>query len=114
MPVRCPKCSFESADDAAWCDFCKEPFRKKGASAAPAPAAPAAPPVPAAPAAPIDPDVLLKMGDGEKLPTLPPWARTAAWAFLGAVFVLGMAVTGALFARSRMTAQDEPQTLRSQ
>lgn len=107
MPVRCPKCSFESADDAAWCDFCKEPFRKKG-------------PAPTAPISsikndlPIDPDVLLKMGDGEKLPTVPPWARTAAWAFLGAVFVLGMAVTGALFARSRMAAQDEPQTLRSQ
>ena len=27
--MKCPACGFETPDTQAWCDFCKEPFRKK-------------------------------------------------------------------------------------
>ncbi|MFH1724694.1 MAG: hypothetical protein ABII00_08735 [Elusimicrobiota bacterium] len=32
--MKCPACGFETPDAQGWCDFCKEPFRKKAAERA--------------------------------------------------------------------------------
>ena len=42
MSLKCPSCGFDSPEGAKWCDFCKEPFRRKEAP----PPAPAAAPAP--------------------------------------------------------------------
>ena len=120
MPVRCPKCTFESPDDAAWCDFCKEPFRKvskkeePAAQPVPAPPAPVAmktveAPVPEDAAATLEAlrkaDAVLKSGDVEKLPTLPPWFRGLAWLFLGVWLMTGIMLAGMMFARRREARQ---------
>jgi hypothetical protein len=47
--MKCPACGFETPDSQAWCDFCKEPFKK------PTPKAPAAAASAPAAAAPVDP-----------------------------------------------------------
>lgn len=40
--MKCPACGFETSDEQGWCDFCKEPFRKRasGAGESPQEAAP--------------------------------------------------------------------------
>lgn len=101
MAQRCPACKMESADDAAWCDFCKEPFRKPAPAAA-RPVTAKEPPK----TLPVDPDALLKAGDGETLPALPPWARGAAWAFLAMILLVAMMLGGAMYARQKAAAVD--------
>lgn len=109
MSVRCNACGFDSADDAQWCDFCKEPFRKKSAAAEPAPAAvPSHSPANVKePEAKVDPKVqlLLKQlstaGDGLTLPKLPPWFKYVAWSFFGAWFLTGAILGGIMLARYR-------------
>ncbi len=106
MSVRCKSCGMESADGAAWCDFCKEPFVKKPKAAATPPPAPA--PEPAAPppelagitkekVEELDVDKLLKPAS-EPPPAAPPWLRPIAWVMLGLIIVTG---TIALFALQR-------------
>lgn len=46
MSVKCPSCGFDSPESAQWCDFCKEPFRRKEAKLPESPPLPAAPPGP--------------------------------------------------------------------
>src|SRR5258705_162095 len=33
MSLKCPACGFDSPEGAAFCDMCKEPFKKKGSAA---------------------------------------------------------------------------------
>ncbi len=129
MAVKCGACGFESADDARWCDFCKEPFRKK-ASASAAPAVAAAPPPQPAPrplsatsriepsddAKPVDPKVLQLVkqlsatGDGLTLPKTPGYMKYLAWAFLASWLLTGCILAGVLLARykDRQSATDTP------
>ena len=106
MSVRCPSCGFESAQDSAWCDFCKEHFTK-GKKAAPAPP-PAAPPPAAAPAQPKlskeellakVPAELIASEDEEKIPVIPKWVRILCWIFLGVWFLWGMILGGIIYGR---------------
>ncbi len=118
--MKCPACGFDSADDAAWCDFCKEPFRK---AAPPAPGAagsgesfrappPQAPAPAAAPAQrngkPLVNLDLKSLDPGERIPTIPPWARMAAWAFLGLWAVGGMMLLGYYAAQERRAVESVP------
>ena len=114
MGRKCPACGFESPADAAFCDFCKEPFRRKEApTARPSPQvkyhiSPTATPggrrlrdsddLPKEAQARLD--AAFASGDVEnKVPTLPHWFRYLAWAFLGVWFVTGMILGGAMVAR---------------
>lgn len=110
--MKCPACGFESADDAAWCDFCKEPFRKAGRP--PSPEAPLGPPPPPAPAQasrngkPLADIDLKGLDSGERIPAVPPWARLAAWAFLAAWLICGMMLLGTYAAKERSDVQSIP------
>lgn len=104
--MKCPACGFESADDAAWCDFCKEPFRKKPAEPSAAPPPPAAPAPSGPPPAGHIPDEFAHLDPGERVPVLPPSVRYAAWAFLAIWFIFGMMVMGYWLGRKK--AADEP------
>lgn len=100
--MKCPACGFETPDSQAWCDFCKEPFKGKGSSAAaPPPALPARVEVPAAlmakllaergrsegePGAGAIPPEFLHLDAGEKVSGFPPIVRQLAWVFL---FIVG-------------------------
>lgn len=67
--MKCPACGFETPDEQAWCDFCKEPLRKRkpaapeAKTAAPQPPegaaleAKTAAPVPAAKSVPVPEEV---------------------------------------------------------
>ncbi len=70
MGVKCPSCGFESPAEAAWCDFCKEPFRKKEKTPSPPVALPAQPVAPApitAPAPPKGPRVRYRLPESISL-----------------------------------------------
>lgn len=110
-PVKCPACAMETPDDQGYCDFCKEPFRKKApAEPAPKPAQPVVPVPPevmekvlahknapgpsGSPYAPEIPPEFAELGDGERIAGLPPVAKQLAWGFLAIIVVwtgLGMA-----------------------
>lgn len=135
MSRKCPSCGFDSADDAAWCDFCKEPFVKKAKAAAPPPADSAAPPVSAAPpisAAPAAGAAASPSGSPAVPPALagltkdqvdklavdsflkadlepsvgaPTWLRPLAWVAFALCVILG---TAALFALQRRYQQSRP------
>lgn len=124
MSVKCPACGFDSPDEAKWCDFCKEPFRKKTTDAAPAeepaPPAPAAQPKrpslkyyqpvpakqpPAASPAPAPSVPAIELKDDEKVPAVPPWFRYAAWAFLGVWVVAGMILAGIFYGRYKVSQE---------
>lgn len=115
----------ETPEEQGYCDFCKEPFRKKPE----APAAPVAKPaqqvvVPpevmekllshknapgpsASPYAPEIPPEFAELGDGERIAELPPVAKKAAWAFL-ALVVLWTAVGMAWFASKARRLEGRP------
>lgn len=98
MSVKCPSCGFESADGAQWCDMCKQPFNKARPAAAQAVKDP-----PKAPEdlkkAPAD-ELLKKLASEEqKVPPVPPWARMAAWVFLGMWIIFGCILAGVYMAR---------------
>jgi hypothetical protein len=108
MAAKCPACGFESADDAQWCDFCKEPFnKKKGEKPAPAPIPEAKPANPAPPSAlgPVSledlprealaklPPNLLPGQDGEKIPEAPKWLKPFAISFLAVVAIAAALLT---------------------
>ncbi|TBR19450.1 hypothetical protein EPO15_14260 [bacterium] len=110
----CPACKMESPEELGYCDFCKEPFRRK-----PPPPEPkvqpkvAVPPevlaklleakrapAPAEAAAGIPPE-FLALDAGERIPELSPAARKLAWAFLAAVVFLGGVVGVYILTRPR-------------
>ncbi len=108
MSVKCPACGFDSPDEALYCDFCKEPFKKHAATKAPA--AQAQPPQTAPAAQELTklspeelfkrlPTELLKDAEQEKLPTWPQWFRVFAWLFLGAWLMLAIGASLMLFMR---------------
>lgn len=84
----------DSADAAAWCEFCGEPFRK------PSPAEPKLD----AEKVLADPAKFLAAAEKPAVPVLPPYFRLLAWAFLGAWFLTGMMLAGILLARKRAAA----------
>lgn len=93
----------ESPPDAGWCDFCKEPFRDRK----PEPAA-----LPSSGEKLSEEELLkrlpaeyLRGSDGERLPTVPRWAKNASWAFLAAMVVLAVAATLTFVSRARTQSQ---------
>lgn len=127
--MKCPACGFETDEEQGWCDFCKEPFRKKKAPEAPKPGAadaaqkpqekaPAleASPKGAAAAVPVEaaqPGVLskltaeqafelLKSMPQERIPEIPPIVRYAAWILWGLICLLMLVVGIFAINRSRM------------
>jgi hypothetical protein len=96
MSVKCPACGFESPDSAEWCDFCKEPLKKKKGAAL------------------IDelkklpPEKVLErlpqelrkdLSREEKLPAWSPWFRPMAYAFL--LLMVGLLVAAAILTATR-------------
>jgi hypothetical protein len=104
--VKCPACGFESPDEAQWCDFCKEPFRK---------ARPATPPAKVDSEAvrkaldPTDgiPPEFLALDSGGKIPPVPPWLRYATWSVIAAWFIAIMAFMGAYLAKRNSPSQTQ-------
>ena len=107
--MKCPACGFETPDGQAWCDFCKHPFRPKAGKGS------VDKDVPSKKSTPLSPDILRKLHHvkaeasgqvkggippefahldaGEKIPAVPPLARTLAWGILAVVLlwtVVGM------------------------
>ncbi|MFH2204099.1 MAG: hypothetical protein ABIJ96_13345 [Elusimicrobiota bacterium] len=106
--MKCPACGFETPDAQHWCDFCKEPFRKKEEPRA----------VPAQPPVKIAPELLSKLAEvkkeacsvkdaggippefahldtGGKIEGFSPFLRSLAYGFL-AFCILLMVVVGFL------------------
>jgi hypothetical protein len=119
MSVKCKACGFDSADGADWCEMCKEPFHKKlpakpaAAAAAPAAKPPAQNLADAQAAAEfaalkkLTPEELLKRipeelqrDPSEKIPTVPPWFRMAAYAFLFGLAILTVGLVAMTLMRS--------------
>lgn len=105
--MKCPACKMETPEEIGYCDFCKEPFRRKP---------PPPEPEPEAEKVALAPEVMAKVLEakrasaasasgepggippefagldaGERIPEIPPQARKLAWAFL-AIVVLWTAV----------------------
>ncbi|MFA6093391.1 MAG: hypothetical protein WCU88_06100 [Elusimicrobiota bacterium] len=112
--MKCPACGFETPEEQGWCDFCKEPFRRRTAEpaaradlpAAPVPAAAAAaPPLPkggplppaAAAQSPLSEEQISELlrQDREQIPEASPALRYVSWAF--AVFIAVLCVTTTIF-----------------
>ena len=126
MGLKCPSCSFDSPDDALYCDFCKEPFRKKPA------VKPAVAPIPKttqAPAMAQDQAEILeiakKLSKGtldkippelstleEKIPTLPPWLSTVTWIFLAVCLISAMIMGAMTYQRYRLHKENAAQSVR--
>lgn len=100
--MKCPACKMETPEELGYCDFCKEPFRRKPPPPEPksvekveVPAAVMAKileakrlapgPQPAEPGG-IPPE-FAALDAGERIPELPPVARKLAWAFLAIIVV---------------------------
>lgn len=128
MSVKCPSCGFDSPDGAQWCDFCKEPFKKKERPPATGATSPAAAP-PSTPAAPktqtpssspknieeLPQEVRAKIqtllaapDDREKVPAIPNWFRALAWLFMAVWLVSGIIVGGILLGRQRSRQESAP------
>ena len=113
--MKCPACKMETPEELGYCDFCKEPFRRKAPEPAPKVRdTVAVPPEVMAKlleaknqasveaAGPIPPE-FAALDAGERIPEFPPHVRKLAWAFLalvmfagslGLVYVLGRAQKG--------------------
>lgn len=96
-----------SAEGAAYCDFCKEPFGKKKERPRPPAAAPD-------PLAKIPPEKLLEMSDellksdAPPQPNVPPWLRPLAWTFLALCLAVSAAALWMLHARYEERRQEAP------
>lgn len=98
--MKCPACGMETPEAQGFCDFCKEPFRKKAPPPEPRKEEKVAVPpevmakllalkAPSGPGAPSElPAEFASLDAGERIPELPAGARKAAWAFLGAVVLV--------------------------
>ena len=99
MGIRCPACGFESAPEAQWCDFCKEPFRPKKRAQEPEE-------VKHDPTAPLlDVESVWKALAKDKWPQLPhmsPMVRTAVFVLAGffGFYAIAMSVLWVWNARS--------------
>ncbi|MBI4424452.1 MAG: hypothetical protein HY554_12020 [Elusimicrobia bacterium] len=109
--MKCPACGFDSPDDAGWCEFCKEPFRKKGPARPPA-APPAAGPKPSTNGASGVGPEFAHLDSGENIPILPPWLRPAAWAFLALWLLCGLVLLG-YYLGTRARSEDGPPARRA-
>lgn len=76
MPARCPSCSYENPERAAFCGMCKTPFRKAGSVRPPSGAADAA-------AVPGRTAVGARIGPASSVPRTPASSSSAALALLG-------------------------------
>lgn len=94
--MKCPACKMETPSELGYCDFCKEPFRRKAPEPKPAekvevPAAVMAKVLEAKLAGAADggsggiPPEFASLDAGERIPELPPIARKLAWAFLALI-----------------------------
>ncbi|MBI3552613.1 MAG: hypothetical protein HY077_08840 [Elusimicrobia bacterium] len=108
MSVKCPACGFDSPDGALFCDFCKEPFKKKApAKVSDSEAVQELKKLPPEELIKRVPEELLKeLAKEEQLPKLPPYFRALSWAFFGLWVVLGMIL--AALALSRYKARQVP------
>ncbi|MCX5788147.1 MAG: hypothetical protein NTX64_06515 [Elusimicrobia bacterium] len=102
--MKCPACGFDSPEGAEWCDFCKEPFRKKKApKPPPAPLPPAPAPAEAKPAdSGSVPSEFTGFETGERIPIVPGWVRIAAWGFLALWALLPLLVFGLYLGRKAL------------
>ncbi|MBI3299195.1 MAG: hypothetical protein HYZ75_13585 [Elusimicrobia bacterium] len=123
--VKCPACGMESPEELGYCDFCKEPFRKKKPEPAPPPSK--------QPAVPVPPEVFAKLmqakaaaepkaaGEeagipaefahldaGERIEGIPPGLRAAAWAFLAFVMLAGLGLAGTLISKGKRAKPAPP------
>lgn len=111
--MKCPACKMETPEEPGYCDFCKEPFRRKPAAPEPKPVEKVE--VPAAVMAkvleakkqasvedvgPIPPE-FAALDAGERIPQLPPHVRQLAWAFLALVVFAGSLTLVYMLARTR-------------
>lgn len=92
--MKCPACSMQVADDALYCDFCKEPFRKARRPRADAPAEAGAPKLPdpgkMPPAEALEPGAqppLLSAAVPGLGFRVPRWVRPLAWTFFLIVMI---------------------------
>ena len=133
--MKCPACGFETPDEQAWCDFCKEPFRKKAPEAqAPAAATPAAPAPPSllAQTPPISRELLQKLQHqkmavsgqtlpnvpaefalldaGERIPQVPSIYKKVAWLILALIIIVSviLALVSIAKARRKKNQIDQP------
>lgn len=113
--MKCPACKMETPEEPGYCDFCKEPFRRKAPEPEPKPRETVAVPAEVMAkvleakkqaavesAGPIPPE-FAALDPGERIPQVPSQVRQLAWAFLalvllagslGLVYVLGRAQKG--------------------
>ena len=119
--VKCPACGMESPEELGYCDFCKEPFRKKK------PEAP--PPPPKKSEVPVPPEVFAKLmqaktqatpeGEkpgipaefahldaGERIERLPPWLRYFTWGFLAFIILVGLGAAGYVMIQAKRRKSD--------
>lgn len=100
--MKCPACAMETPEERGYCDFCKEPFRRKPPPPQPRPRAAVPPEVMAKlleakrapeaqePAPPSGiPAEFAHLDAGERIPELPAAARKLAWFFLAAIVLAG-------------------------
>lgn len=108
--MKCPACGFDSPDDAAWCDFCKEPFRKR--SPQPSELEPGRPPAPV----PAEPkrngaprlEEFAHLDAGERMPILPSWVRGVAIAIVAIWLLVGFVVLGFYVGKQRARGGPPP------
>lgn len=101
--MKCPACGMETPEEPGYCDFCKEPFRRKPPPPGPkAPEKVSLPPEVMAklldakrvpPPAPVGtgpdlPPEFVQLAAAERMPVVPPWARYLAWAFMAGILTL--------------------------
>jgi len=113
--MNCPACKMETPEELGYCDFCKEPFRRKPAPAEQRPKEEVAVPpqvmakllaakrtAEAAPAGPVGtiPPEFAALDDGGRIPEVPASARKLAWIFLASVLLLGAVALTYMAARS--------------
>ena len=108
MSVKCPACGCDSADGAAFCDLCKEPFLRK---ARPKPA-----PVPQAPnpLAGMTKEQLLESSekllksDSPQVQAPPPWLRPLSYLFLMAMLAFGAMALSMLHGKYKEKQPEPP------
>ena len=123
--MNCPACKMETPEELGYCDFCKEPFRKKAPPPEPKPQSEtvAVPPevmakvmaAARAPekAAPVEtaggiPPEFAELDRGEKIPEIPPVARQLAYAFLAVIVLWTLVGIGYVLTRHKRPKLPSP------
>lgn len=113
--MKCPACAMETPEEQGFCDFCKEPFRRKAPPSEPVKPekVPVPPEVmakllamksPAGSADPAEPDLMAefaRLDAGDRIPEVSPAVRKLAWGFLAAVLLAAALGTAYLMTRPR-------------